>query len=165
MSAKHPTADLTLNAKLHAIGLRIRAHRKALRVSATAAAEASGMSRVTLHRIERGEPSVTIGAYLNATAALGLDLGLQAATPLHPQAATAVSQPDTEPPQTIRLADYPQLQRLAWHTPGAVEVTAQEAFGLYERNWRHIDHAAMQATERALLDALIQTVGKGHLLV
>jgi hypothetical protein len=28
------------------------------------------MSRVTLHRIERGEPSVTMGTYLNAAAAL-----------------------------------------------------------------------------------------------
>ena len=164
MPAKHPAVDPALNAKLHAIGLRIRAHRKALRVSAAAAAEASGMSRVTLHRIERGEPSVTMGAYLNATAALGLELGLQAATPLRTQEAP-VNQPNTEPPQTIRLADYPQLQRLAWHTPGAVEVTAQEAFGLYERNWRQIDHAAMQAPERALLGALTQTVGKGHLLV
>jgi len=35
--------------------------RKALRVSATVAAEAAGMSRVTLHRIEKGEPSVTMG--------------------------------------------------------------------------------------------------------
>jgi transcriptional regulator with XRE-family HTH domain len=36
---------------------------KALKVSATTAAEAAGMSRMTLHRIERGEPSVTMGAY------------------------------------------------------------------------------------------------------
>ena len=34
------------------------------------------MSRVTLHRIEKGEPAVAIGAYLNARVALGLDFGI-----------------------------------------------------------------------------------------
>lgn len=39
------------------------------------------MSRVTLHRIERGEPSVTMGAYLNALAVLGLDFEILARLP------------------------------------------------------------------------------------
>ncbi|MFG6415730.1 helix-turn-helix domain-containing protein [Roseateles sp. DC23W] len=43
------------------LGARIRAQRQRQRVSATHAAEAAGLSRVTLHRIERGEPSVTMG--------------------------------------------------------------------------------------------------------
>jgi transcriptional regulator with XRE-family HTH domain len=80
-------------ARLAELGERIREHRKRLKVSAVATAEAAGMSRVTLHRIERGEASVTIGAYMNAVAALGLDLrvvdpGEVAATPEgsgHPQ--------------------------------------------------------------------------------
>src|SRR4051812_46185245 len=70
-----PLGDAT-QAKLAALGERIRAHRKQLGVSATATAEAAGMSRVTLHRIERGEPSVTMGAYLGAIAAIGLELAL-----------------------------------------------------------------------------------------
>ncbi len=41
---------------LPALGAGIRARRKQLRVSATAAAEAAGLSRVTLHRIERAHP-------------------------------------------------------------------------------------------------------------
>ena len=68
-----PIADATA-AKLHTLGKRIRTQRKELRVSAAAAAEASGMSRVTLHRIERGEPSVAMAAYMSAIAALGLEL-------------------------------------------------------------------------------------------
>ena len=32
------------------------------------------MSRVTLHRIEKGEPSVAAGAWANAMAALGMSL-------------------------------------------------------------------------------------------
>ena len=43
-------------ARLQDLGARIRARRKSLGVNATAAAESAGMSRVTLHRIEKGEP-------------------------------------------------------------------------------------------------------------
>ena len=57
-AATPPVAD-PVAVKLAAIGRRIRAHRKQLGINGTTAAEAAGMSRVTLHRIERGEPSVT----------------------------------------------------------------------------------------------------------
>jgi transcriptional regulator with XRE-family HTH domain len=57
-----------------AIRSPIRAHRKRLGVNGTTTAEAAGMSRVTLYRIERGEPSVTMGAYIGALDALGLEL-------------------------------------------------------------------------------------------
>lgn len=121
------------------------------------------MSRVTLNRIERGEPSVTIGAYLNAMEALGIAVELV----VDPVDADAGAAPptDTQPPAVIRLADYPQLQRLAWHMPGTSEVSPEVAFGLYERNWRHVDAAALEPPERELLDTLTRTVGKGHLLV
>jgi len=72
MPARAPLlADATVT-KLVAIGQRIRDQRKALKVSAVDAAESAGMSRVTLQRIERGEPSVTIGAYIGAATAVGL---------------------------------------------------------------------------------------------
>ncbi len=61
---------------LVALGAGIRARRKQLRVSATAAAEAAGLSRVTLHRIECGEPTVALGLVQRAAAALGLQLQL-----------------------------------------------------------------------------------------
>ena len=67
-----PVAD-AVAAKLVAIGRRIRECRKGLGVNGVTTAEAAGMSRVTLYRIERGEPSVTMGAYLNALDALGLE--------------------------------------------------------------------------------------------
>jgi transcriptional regulator with XRE-family HTH domain len=70
---------------LKALGEQVRAHRKALGVSATVTAEAAGLSRVTLHRIEKGEPAVTMGAYLNAMSALGLALGVQPLAPPTPQ--------------------------------------------------------------------------------
>src|SRR3990167_1511363 len=65
---------------LQALGAQIRSQRKALRLSATVTAEAAGVSRVTLHRIEKGEASVAIGAWCNALAALGMTLQARCAT-------------------------------------------------------------------------------------
>ena len=62
MPATAPATGEIAAARLLALGEQLRAQRKRLGVSATTAAEAAGMSRVTLHRIERGEPSVTMGA-------------------------------------------------------------------------------------------------------
>jgi transcriptional regulator with XRE-family HTH domain len=41
-------------------------------ITAAMLAERAGMTRVTLARIERGEPSVTLGAYANVLQSLGL---------------------------------------------------------------------------------------------
>ena len=153
MPAKSPIQpDLNISRLAH-VGAQLRAERKRLRVNAVTAAEAAGMSRVTLHRIERGEPSVTMGAYLNLIDSLGLKF--------------AVEEPNNAPVQTeaIRLADYPQLKGLAWHIAALETITPNEALSLYERNWRHLDQSQLKPHEQALIDQLIATVGKGHLLV
>lgn len=167
MPAKSPVTQEMANVKLSALGACIRAQRQGLRVSANAAAQAAGVSRVTLHRIEHGEPSVTMGAYLNVIGALGLDLNLIAQPPQTPRSEQVQGKDDSPErlPPTLRLADFTQLQQLAWHIPGATELTPAEALGVYERNWRHVDWAKMDANETALLKALVSTVGKGHLLV
>ena len=130
--------------------------RKALRVSATVAAEAAGMSRVTLHRIEKGEPSVTMGAWANAIAALGLQLQLQEqATPQ-----TRSTERSGWWPVRIALADYPQLKALAWQVHGTEHLTPVEAFDIYERNARHMDMPNLDTQEKALWQALQQAFGK-----
>jgi transcriptional regulator with XRE-family HTH domain len=160
MPAAAPTPGDIVVAALAALGEQLRAERKRLGVSATTAAEAAGMSRVTLHRIERGEPSVTMGAYANAAAALGLALGVAG----QPSAAPGRDKP-AGAPQRIRLADYPQLERLAWQYQGATEVTPAEALNLYERNWRHIEQDALAPNERALVHSLVAGLGGSRLLV
>jgi len=159
MPAKAPAIGNVLAARLKAMGVRIREHRERQKVSATVAAEAAGMSRVTLHRIERGAPSVTMGAYLSAIDAVGLQVELS-----DPQARLA------EPgaavvPARVRLDDYPQLKRLAWQLHGVDDLRPAEALSLYERNWRHIDPAALEPAERALVQALVDQSGGGRLLV
>ncbi len=144
--------------KLTAIGLQIRAQRKALKISATVAAEACGISRVTLYRIEHGEASVTIGAYLNTLAALGLNLQIVATTDV---AAEPLAHPSLWLPARVRLADYPQLKQLAWQVQGADELTPAEALSIYERNARHLDTQGLEPRERRLIDALRVALGDG----
>lgn len=153
MPAPTPPVTEARAAQLQSLGLQIRARRKALGVSAVAAAEAAGISRGTLHRMEKGEPSVSAGARGHVMAALDMAS----------QARLTVPQPEVEAdhekrkggvPARIRLADYPQLRSLAWHVHGTDTLTPTEALGIYERNERHMDLQAMSAKEQALLDAL-----------
>lgn len=149
MPAKLPYTSPAALERLRALGAQIRAHRTALRISATAAAQAGGMSRVTWHRVEQGEPAVTMGAYANAMAALGLAFGL-------------IDGPDADDmddrkgwiPARIHLANYPQLKALAWQVQGRQVLTPAEALGIYERNARHLDAEALQPAERDLIEAL-----------
>lgn len=159
MPAKSPPVGDILAAQLVVIGERIRAQREQHKVTATSTAEAAGMSRVTLHRIERGEPSVTMGAYLSAIAAVGLQLELTAPETQKGRV------PGPHVPGSVRLDDYPQLKRLAWQLHGATELTPAEALNLYERNWRHVDQAHMAPGERALVQSLVESLGGGRLLV
>lgn len=155
MPAKAPPVPPHVATQLEALGKRIRARREQQKVSAIDAAEAAGMSRVTLHRVERGEPSVTMGAYLSAMSAVGL--GLQ------------VSEPEAEfgsaLPAVVRLDDYPALKQLAWQLPGVAELSPAQALDLYERNWRHVDRDSLSPKERRLIQALADELGGGRLLV
>lgn len=152
MPAKHPSISNATATKLGVLGQRIRTHRKALGLSATVVAEAAGLSRVTLHRLEKGAPAVTMAAYLNVMAALGLDFSLSVPTD---QAITApVANRAGWVPARVRLSDYPQLKQLAWQVHGVDELTPAEALSIYERNWHHIDVTALQPHEQQLVDAL-----------
>ena len=160
MPAAAPLIAPNAASALHALGGQLRGQRKALRISALATAGAAGLSRVTLHRIERGEPSVTMGAYLNAMAALGLDFGI----PAPPTSSAGKNDEDRKDwiPTRIRLADYPQLKQLAWQIHGINVLTPAEALSIYERNGRHLDVQAMVPRERHLVDALRLAFGQGH---
>src|SRR6266542_3452916 len=100
------------------LGERLRAARKRQRVTAVSAAEAAGISRVTLHRIERGEPTVAVGAWVAVAGALGLTFDL-----LDANAAAETR----KLPKKIRLRDYPQLKKLAWQLRGVDEISPPEA--------------------------------------
>lgn len=160
MPAKPPLPIDQSAAQLRALGEQLRARRKALRVSSTAAAEAAGMSRVTLHRIEKGEPSVAGGAWANAMAALGMTLLARNAEDAEPASGHACPSDLAEwIPVRVRLDEYPQLKALAWQVHGTDTLSPLEALGIYERNARHLDTAAMSPAELALLQALRTGLG------
>lgn len=152
MPAKAPTPPSAVVEQLVALGRLIRARRKALKVSATTLAEAAGMSRVSVHRIEQGVPSVTMGAYLNVLVALGM--GFSAAAVADEPPANRADDKAGWLPARVCLADFPALKQLAWQVQGTAELTPREALGIYERNWRHLDETALLPRERNLIDAL-----------
>lgn len=147
MPAKPPPITSDVAAQLQMLGQRIRQRRKQLKISATVAAESAAMSRTSWHRIEKGEPAVTMGAYLSAMAVLGLRVELRDPRDERRGERERISTP-------IRPADYPQLQQLAWHVREGTELTAREALDIYERNLRHLDLSAMSPKELHLLAAL-----------
>ncbi len=155
MPAKAPPIPPHVETQLKTLGRRIRARREQQKVTATDAAEAAGMSRVTLHRVEQGEPSVTMGAYLSALSAVGLSLAVR-----EPEAAYAPALP-----ATVRLDDYPALKQLAWQLPGVTELNPAQALDLYERNWRHLDRESLSPDEWRLIQRLADELGGGRLLV
>lgn len=105
MPSKPPLTTDACATQLQALGAQIRSLRKALRLNATVTAEAAGLSRVTLHRIEKGEPSVTIGAWCSAMAALGM--ALQARSGADASAAAPASDRTGWIPARVALADSP----------------------------------------------------------
>jgi DNA-binding phage protein len=158
MSNSSPPDTKQTLAALQALGTQLRAQRKALKVNATVAAEAAGISRVTLHRIEKGEPSVTMGAWANVAAALGMQFNLEQQQLRY--APTNNSSAKGWWPVRIALADYPQLKALAWQVQGTDQLTPVEAHDIYERNARHINEAAMSLNEQELRQALQAAFGK-----
>lgn len=149
-----PTTAAAMDAR--ELGRALRARRKALGITMAAAAEAAGISRVTWHRLEKGEATVALGSLVAAVQVLGMRLFAGDAD----EAAVQADVLDGFLPLRIRLADHPQLLRLAWQMDAdAVVLVPREAFGLYQRNWRHVDVAALQPGELALIHALRDTFG------
>ena len=64
----------------------------------------------------------------------------------------------------ITVTDYPNLAAVAWSRTDAF-VTDEEAFHLYERNWRFVDTRTMPPRERALIARLTAKYGNGVLNV
>ncbi|MCB0350333.1 MAG: helix-turn-helix domain-containing protein [Bdellovibrionales bacterium] len=160
MPAAAPISGLKLKKLLAKLGGQIRARRKELGVSASVAAESAAMSRQTLHRIEKGETSVTMGAYLGLLSALGLEFEL-----INIDVKSNKKRRKVELPKRVRLAKYPQLKRLAWQIKDSKEISLKEALNLYERNWKHISLEEMSSEEGEFVKDLLAYFGREKLLV
>lgn len=73
MPAKPPILFPTQSRLLRELGERIRLARLRRKFSSMVVAERADISRVTLGKVEHGDPAVTMGTYLRVLAVLGLD--------------------------------------------------------------------------------------------
>ena len=55
--------------------------------------------------------------------------------------------------QTIDIERYPQLRLLCWNRRGRY-LSAEDAWSLYERNWRFVEPDHLDPAERGLIDTL-----------
>ena len=62
--------------------------------------------------------------------------------------------------QTIDLERYPQLKLLCWNRRGGY-LAAEDAWSLYERNWRFVEPDHLESAERGLIDTLSARFGAG----
>ena len=167
----HPKVQLDQERLLRDLGERVRLARLRRRWTAQQVATEAGITRVTLHRLEAGAASTTLGTLVKVLGVLGLaqDLVLPARDDHVGHDISDAQLPrrrTTALPQHITLDQLPELQQAAWHLADkGIRLTPEEVFELYERNWRHIDRSRMGDTEARLLDRLTKTVGKGVMLV
>lgn len=76
MPSKAQPTFASERARLSALGERLRAARLRRKFSAETVAERAGISRMTLHRMEKGDPAVTLGNYLKVLGVLRLEADL-----------------------------------------------------------------------------------------
>ena len=60
----------------------------------------------------------------------------------------------------VRITDFPLLSDLAWNRATPI-ISARDAFGIYERNYRFVDSSNLEPHEAALLHRLTECFGNG----
>lgn len=127
------------------LGAALRAERERLGLTQAALASRAQLHRQKLIQVEQGKPGVAMAAYVAVMHALDLA--------------------PTVRPAEVRIAEYPQLKRLAFNRPGVETITGREALALYERYWDLVDADQMEIHERELLQRLVTLHGHGILHV
>lgn len=135
--------------QLKSIGQQLYKERKECKVSAQALAESIQVSRLTLHRLEKGEPTVAIGIFFKVMGALGSSCHMTRASKSNTSTESFLSIP-----ARIQLSDYPELRNLTWHVRGISFLKPGEAFEIYESNQRHLASANLNEKEQNLIKAL-----------
>ena len=133
---------------LAGLGQKILLQRKKLRVAAESVALTAGISRITLHRIEKGEPGVGMGAYMSVIIALGLSLSIQEGAP------KLIDAKEDNLLSAIAIKDYPQLKLISWQLKDDAVLNAIEAKNMYERNQKYILLNEMTEQEKKLIKQL-----------
>ncbi|WP_244446258.1 hypothetical protein [Devosia riboflavina] len=64
----------------------------------------------------------------------------------------------------IDPAQFPELRLLLWNRDATRPIGRDEAFELYERNWRHVAVDQLTLAESTLIEELKEEFGSGHML-
>lgn len=65
----------------------------------------------------------------------------------------------------IKISEYPQLKRICWSIPYAIEIPAEDALATYQRNWAWVDQGSLTDGEARLIRRLVNEYGSGVLHV
>ena len=130
------------------LGAHIRALRKAKGYTASQVAGVAGLSRVTLGRLENGEPGVAAGAYAVVLATLGSSITANDA-----DAHQAM-------PSYVHIDEYPVLRSMAWQLREGVLITPAEAWDIYRRHPEILDQSVVDLREARLLRSLKRKFGE-----
>lgn len=76
MPRTYPPTFASAQRQLTALGERLRLARKRRRISTILMAQRVGISRDTLNRLEKGDPTIGLGTYLRVLRVLGLETDL-----------------------------------------------------------------------------------------
>lgn len=60
--------------------------------------------------------------------------------------------------------DFPELGMLVWNRDPARPIAREQAFEIYERNWRHVDAEHLTVEEAELIEDLTKEFGHGHMM-
>lgn len=138
--------EVTETELLREVASALRARRKQLGLTMEEVAQAAGISRVTLHRIEKGEPSVSAGAVASVSKTLGTPLTTEQANPVKAQ-------------DNIAIGNHPALAALSWQLDKDTLLSPFEAWSTYTRNWRHLDQSTLIESEKELINRLNHEFG------
>lgn len=72
LKPSHTSLPPPLAKQLHELGERLQLARLRRRYSAATVAARSGVTRMTLYKVEKGDPGVSMGTYVNVLRVLGL---------------------------------------------------------------------------------------------
>lgn len=103
------------------------------------------MSRLNWYKIEKGEITVLLGAYLSAAHIFQQTGGAS-------EYWIAVR---------IHLSDFSQLRKFAWQVTDVDTLSPAEALDVYERNWRHLDESVLVDEGRKLINGLKMVLNSG----
>lgn len=143
-------------AQLIEFGTLVKAFRREHGINQSILAETLGMDRRTLSKLEKGDPSISMGTAIRVWRSLGFSCELRSPTE---QEAYAQEFETNYLPMKIALADYPVLRRCSWQLQESDSISPRMAFRLYQDKKSDLDKSVMSRKEQNLIGSLEQVYG------